>query len=73
MRVYKRESRKFAVTEHKQRMGRRSVAHLSGARNLGHPIERRQQKHRGPTEKENFPPVSVLPVGVERCEIVFLD
>lgn len=42
-------------------MGRRSLAHLSAARKLGHPIEGRQRKHHNHTPKENHPPTPTLP------------
>lgn len=53
-------------------MGRRSRAHLAAARNLGHPIEGRQQKRRSPAPKKNSLPEHTLHVSAKCHKSVVL-
>jgi len=54
-------------------MGRRSLAHLTGARNLGHPIEGRQRKRRSLKPKENCSSEPTLPVSAKNYEAAYLS
>ena len=51
-------------------MGRRSLAHLSAARNLGHPIEGRKRKRRNPTPRKKSSPEHTLPVSAKQKRVV---